>query len=345
MDEQVMIDQAVARLRAGGLVAFPTETVYGLGADATNAEAIARVYAIKGRPGNNPLIVHVDGQQMARGVSKAWPEAAWRLADAFWPGPLSIVVERSETIPAIAAGGGESIAVRCPAHPLTLRLIRELGKPLVGPSANPSGGVSPTRAEHVRASFAERDVLVLAGGPGRGGIESTVVSLCEARARVLRPGMISAYAIAAVLGGASQMDAGGGGGDQNQPDALRHDAPMASPGMLERHYAPRTPARLIEMHELASALSEVRGRAIVLSHLDVDVPPPHALRTMPATALGYAAGLYAALREADICGAACIVIVRPGMAILSAHANTAQRDEASLWAAIVDRLTRATSST
>ena len=170
------IKEAASRLRDGGVVAFPTETVYGLGADAFSDAAVSRVFALKGRPSRNPLIVHVSGPLMAKRVTATWPVEAQRLADAFWPGPLSIVLPKRPEVPDIVTGGmgSASVAVRCPDHPTALALLYEFGSPLVGPSANLSGSISPTTAAHVRAAFSEQDVLVLDGGPCATGIESTV---------------------------------------------------------------------------------------------------------------------------------------------------------------------------
>jgi L-threonylcarbamoyladenylate synthase len=329
-----MLQEAVLRLREGRLVAFPTETVYGLGADALSEPAIARVFAIKGRPSTNPLIVHVADTAMARVVVSEWPRSAQALADAFWPGPLTLVLPRAPRVPSIVAGGGPNVAVRCPDHPLTIELLRAFGNPLVGPSANPSGGVSPTRAAHVRAAFSSDDVLVLDGGACTGGIESTVLLLTEHPVRILRPGLISAEAISQVL----QMPV-----VDFVPGATKSAAGIAlpSPGMLERHYAPRTPARLVARDAIGAALLEVvegpraAGTppfAVVISHVGMPVPAPHQLELLPADARGYAAGLYAALRSADDRGAAKILIIRPD----------AQGQDKALWEAVLDRLTRAT---
>lgn len=321
------IAPAVARLRAGGVVAFPTETVYGLGADAMNTQAVGRVFALKGRPATNPLIVHVSGEAMARTVAApgAWTKDAAALARAFWPGPLTMVLAKSERVPPIVTGGGggATVAVRCPAHHVTLAMIEGFGGPIVGPSANPSGRVSPTTAAHVRGSFNERDVLVLDGGACRGGIESTVVSLADSR--VLRPGPVSAEQIAAVLGRAVEGARAG--------EAAPAGEAAAAPGMQARHYAPRTRAVLFdatdEARVVASLLSPDRRVAVVSARLP-GVPPPHVLVRMPQDAEGYAARLYAAMREADELGLDLIAVERP-------------TDPGSLWDAIRDRLSRATS--
>ncbi len=317
-----LIEQAVARLKRGGLVAFPTETVYGLGADALSDAAVAAVFALKGRPSHNPLIVHVDGPAMAARVCAAWPEEAQRLAAAFWPGPLSIVLPKARDVPDLITAGGPSVAVRCPDHPLTLELLRAFGGPLVGPSANPSGRVSPTTAAHVRAAFTDEQVMVLDGGPCRAGIESTVLSLTGDRPRVLRPGVIGAAAIAAVLG-CEVEDAAG------QPAAA---GPLESPGLLDIHYAPLTPAVLIDAARLAAA---VTPGDLIVARVSDRTPPGVPVIRLPDDAGDYAAALYRGLREADAAAPARIVVVRP------------PRDEGTeaaraVWAAVHDRLRRAT---
>lgn len=310
---------AIARLKAGGVVAFPTETVYGLGADAFNPDAVARVFALKGRPATNPLIVHVSGAPMARRVAAAWPEEADRLARAFWPGPLSVVVPKAPDLPAIVTAGLPAVAVRAPLHPLTLALIDAADTPIVGPSANRSGHVSPTAAEHVRRDFEESQVLVIDGGPCRGGIESTVVSLLDPTPRVLRLGLITPEQVAHCLG--RPVDIG--------PSPVT-DEPVPSPGQLPSHYAPRAAARLVARADLADVLARSLPGTVVV----IDTRSHEGVRTivLPADAHGFAAGLYAALRQADEMSPGLIAIVSP---------ERNNRDGA-LWDAIADRLARAT---
>jgi L-threonylcarbamoyladenylate synthase len=326
--EAQTIQFAADRLRAGGLVAFPTETVYGLGADAFSEAAVRKVFELKGRPGNNPLIVHVEDEAMARRVVAQWPRRAAELARAFWPGPLSIILPKRAELPDMVTGGrraeGTGVAVRCPDHPVALALLRAFGGPLVGPSANPSGRVSPTTAAHVREAFKEDEVMVLDGGACRAGIESTVVSLMQERARVLRPGVIGAERIAAVL---------------DEPvDAARAEqatiGPLASPGLLASHYAPAAPTIIFDDADWPSVLAGSTGVVVVLTHRSRAVAAPHIRIGMPGDASGYAAGLYAALREADALGPARIVVERPPMT---------GGDEASTatWRAVADRLSRA----
>lgn len=322
-DKVTDIVLAAERLRAGDVVAFPTETVYGLGAVAFDPRAVERVFAIKGRPANNPLIVHVTGPEMARAIVApgAWTDAADRLARAFWPGgehagPLSIVLPKSDRIPPIVTGGGPNVAVRCPEHPVALALLFELQLPLVGPSANPSGSISPTTAEHVRAAFNDQ-VPVLDGGPCRAGIESTVISLAGPRPRILRPGLVTAEAIARILGEEIENAA-----PQPQPGA-----PLDAPGLLPRHYAPRTRARLLDLNALLDELRHApHARRVILSHSLSDAAN---IITLPTDPESYAHRLYAALREADARALDEILIERP----TGAHPH---------WRAILDRLTRAT---
>ncbi|MDD9866414.1 MAG: L-threonylcarbamoyladenylate synthase, partial [Verrucomicrobiales bacterium] len=194
------LDRAVELLGQGQLVAMPTETVYGLAANALSPEAVNRVFNAKGRPANNPLIVHVESVEMARSCVSAWPSAADRLAEVFWPGPLSIVLPKADLVPDIVTAGGETVAVRCPAHPVMLAVLSRCGFPLAAPSANLSNRVSPTRARHVAEQLADRIPMILDGGPCEVGIESTVVDLTGEIATVLRPGMVSPEQIRDLLG-------------------------------------------------------------------------------------------------------------------------------------------------
>lgn len=219
--------RAAALLRAGEVVAIPTETVYGLAADATNAEAVARIYAAKGRPSFNPLIAHVSGVDMAAAHVEVTPLAR-RLIDAFWPGPLTLVLPKrpESTVAAIVTAGLPTLAVRCPDHPVPQALIAALGRPLAAPSANASGQISATRAEHVLKTLGGRIPLVIDGGACRGGIESTIVAVEAGRLRLLRPGGVPREALEAF----APLTLAGGG--------------IEAPGMMESHYAPSKPLRL-----------------------------------------------------------------------------------------------------
>ncbi|MBY0308590.1 MAG: threonylcarbamoyl-AMP synthase [Phycisphaerales bacterium] len=336
------IEQAVARLRSGGLVAFPTETVYGLGADALNEAAVRRVFEAKGRPATNPLIVHVTGIEMAASlVQGPLPEAAAALMRRFWPGPLSIILPKHPRIAGAVTGGGPSVALRAPDHPLAFALLFAFGGPLVGPSANKSGGVSPTTAQHVREEFDERTALVLDGGPTQMGIESTVVSLFDTGAAegatILRPGIIGAEQLEAVLNmpvgygpGVAPLGMGGGA--------------MPSPGMLASHYAPRAIAVLFDdwadIDQLAADLPPAATLA-VLSHSllaeDAGLPANARLFRLPPAAADYAAALYRTLRRADAPGTATIAVHRPP---LPQHSDS--NEAAAVWRAVHDRLARAT---
>lgn len=331
---------AVDRLKRGtpsgmpGIVAFPTETVYGLGASALDAGAVARVFALKGRPASNPLIVHVSDVAMARRVASSWPDRAETLAQAFWPGPLTLIVPKAADVPAAVTAGGSTVAVRMPDHPLTLALIEAFGGPLVGPSANKSGHVSPTTALHVREAFADEDVYVLDGGPCVRGLESTVVDVSADHAGevvIRRLGPIDREAIERALGVPVRVDVDPG---------KRGTETLVSPGQLERHYAPRTPARLFERADWPAVLARAsreaeRCRVVVLTHTPVDVPSPHVRLVMPHDASAYAARLYAALREADKISMDLVLIE----AIPDAYRS---RQDASFWVVIADRLSRAT---
>ena len=221
------IREAVAVLARGGLVAFPTETVYGLGADASNETAVRRIFSVKGRPADHPLIVHLARVEQLADWAQRVPEAAWRLAEAFWPGPLTLVLPRAPRVLDVVTGGQESVGIRVPSHPVAQALLQAFGGGIAGPSANRFGRVSPTTAEHVRAELGSEVDLVLEGGQSEVGIESTIVDLSSDRPALLRPGIIGAERIAAVLGNALHA-----------PDRT---SPRAS-GMLASHYAPRTPS-------------------------------------------------------------------------------------------------------
>jgi L-threonylcarbamoyladenylate synthase len=284
---------AAARVLAdGGLVAFPTETVYGLGADATNGEAIARLYAAKGRPRFNPLIAHVTDAEAALSVAR-FSDDARRLAEAFWPGPLTLVLPKADGCPVseLATAGLDSIAVRVPAHPVARDLLKAFGGPVVAPSANQSGHLSPTTAEHVRADLDGRVDLILDGGATNVGIESTIVS-CLEMPTLLRPGGLPREDIERALGHALL--------DLEQP--MSDEAPLA-PGMLASHYAPRTPLRL--------SARDVRASEALLA-FGPNAPP--ALHTLNLSASGdlveAAANLFSHLRTLDASGAHIIAVMR-----------------------------------
>lgn len=276
MVEYQDLDRAAALIRAGRLVAFPTETVYGLGANALDRDAVLRIYEAKGRPSSSPLIVHVANTEMARAIALDWPALAGRLAARFWPGPLTIIVRKADAVPDIVTAGLNSVGIRVPSHPIALELIRRSGLPIAAPSANRFTEVSPTTAEHVRASLGDRVDLILDGGPSQVGIESTVVSLIRNPPEILRPGMIAKKDLEEVTGVRWSFA----------------NRPMESPGLHPRHYAPRTPLYILE-HEAKPPAG--RGRMI----------------EMPANATDYASVLYARLHAADAEGWDWIAVEKP----------------------------------
>jgi L-threonylcarbamoyladenylate synthase len=308
------IAEAVAALRAGGVVAFPTETVYGLGGDTFNAQALARIYQIKARPPANPLIAHVASPLQARRLVEAWDDCCEELARRFWPGPLTLVLARAGDVPAAASAGLPTIAVRCPRHPVALDLLRSFGGPVSAPSANRSGLVSPTTAAHVAADLAEeRTLLILDGGLCEVGIESTVLDLTTRPPRILRLGLVTPGDLRRVIGSVET------------PEVLQQ---AHSPGTAPRHYAPRTPAELVAPAELQARVGNPVPRLAVLCFAGVEVPPPHRRFEMPEGAGEYAHLLYDALRRADDAGAAAILIEEPPMSN-------------DVWCAVRDRLRRA----
>ena len=317
------VADAAAVLIRGGLVAFATETVYGLGALATDPAAISRIFAAKGRPSFNPLIVHVDGVHQARAVVSFWPEIAEGLAARFWPGPLTLVLPRSPLIPLIVTGGRETVALRVPAVPLARALIASAGMPLAAPSANRSNRLSPTRAEHVLTDLDGRIELILDSGPTSLGLESTVIDLTTSPVRILRPGPIGPEEIEESLGGHNQVDT------TRQDFATSPDEPPSSPGMLSVHYAPHTPAVRVESVEHLGAVAwPAKAALLVLGSAALpDVPASLHVVKLP-DAKDAAQRLYACLHEFDALDLDLIVIVMP--------------PDQPHWRTIRDRLGRAT---
>ncbi len=264
------ISEAAARIRAGGLAAFPTETVYGLGANALDAAAVQKIYELKGRPSTSPLIVHVASVQMAREIVAEWPPLAEELAQRWWPGPLTLVLPKKPSIPDIVTAGLPTVGVRMPNHPIALELIREAGVPIAAPSANRFTGLSPTTAEHVREAFGD-SVAVLDGGPAAVGIESTVVAIEDGKLKLLRPGMISFEDV-----------------EQQVLEGSAHP----SPGMHARHYSPRTRLLLVckpkELPGRLGAYVWYRKSGLVCRSIRMSAEPE-----------AYAAQLYAVLHELD----------------------------------------------
>jgi L-threonylcarbamoyladenylate synthase len=313
--------QAAAILESGGLVAFPTETVYGLGADAENPQAVARIYAAKGRPQDHPVIVHLAPDADLGYWAAEIPPAARQLVAAFWPGPLTLILKRAPNIPDAVSGGQDTVGLRCPSHPVAIALLQAFkgGKGgIAAPSANKFGNVSPTTAQHVRDEFGADGTVaaVLDGGQSQVGIESTILDLSRLASHgpvLLRPGHISADAIAAVI---DLVPAA--------PDAA---APRAS-GTLESHYAPHTPVAMQERALLAATLGQLQaaGRKVALIHY-TGLPAAHADVRLPATPDGFAHALYAALRAMDQTGADLILVEAP--------------PQGGAWLGVNDRLRRA----
>jgi L-threonylcarbamoyladenylate synthase len=315
LPDPLLIEKAAALLNAGELVAFPTETVYGLGADADNAHAVARIFAAKGRPATHPLIVHFSSFGAARAFASEVPPSAERLAESFWPGPLTIVLPKSRRVPATVTGGQDTVALRAPAHPVARALLAAFGRGIAAPSANRYGRISPTRASDVREELGDRVSLVLDGGDCEVGLESTIVACLGGAVTLLRPGSISRSQIEDVVG---RLDEAG-------PDAPR------APGRDRSHYAPGTAMELVAAADLDRAVTAALGRGervAVLARTAGFVESERAAwRRMPEQPAAYARALYASLRALDAAGADRILVeaVPAG----------------EVWAAIADRLSRA----
>ncbi|MFO0145121.1 MAG: L-threonylcarbamoyladenylate synthase [Betaproteobacteria bacterium] len=302
--DPALIARAAQILRAGGLVAFPTETVYGLGAAAEQPEAVGRIFSAKGRPADHPVIVHVQDAAAIDQWARTAPEGARRLAQRFWPGPLTLVLPRAARAHDLITGGQDSVGLRCPAHPWARALLAACGGAIAAPSANSFGRISPTTAAHVRADLGEAPQgkvdCILDGGPCPVGIESTIVDFTGVTPRLLRPGSITRAKLEGVLG-VPVPDAGS-------------SAPRAS-GRLDSHYAPRTPLVLVPVAGLAAAINARRGERLgVLAPADalLDASPQAVLRLIaPSSAEDYARRLYAMLHELDASGASTLLVVQP----------------------------------
>ncbi len=311
-----LIAHAASVLRAGGLVAFPTETVYGLGADASNVSAVRRVFDAKGRPHDHPLIVHLARTAQLSQWAHEIPATAHTLAQKFWPGPLTMVMKRATRVSDAVTGGQDTVAIRVPSHPVANALLTTFGGGVVAPSANRFGHVSATTAQHVRDEFGDTVDCVLDGGACDVGIESTIVDVSSERVSVLRPGWITVHDLEAALG-APLAEAGA-------------HAPRAS-GTLEKHYAPNTPVMLVEadlIYELAASLTRQGQRVTVLARTaNRPLLPALNWRAAPLDAAAYAHDLYANLRSLDAGGAHVMIIEEPPLT--------------PAWVAIRDRLLRA----
>ena len=314
--------RAVDLLRAGELVAFPTETVYGLGADASNPEAVAKIFAAKGRPPDHPLIVHLAGHDAVDQWAEAVPAVAWELMETFWPGPLNLILKKQAWVPLTVTGGQNTVGLRVPGHPVALELLRRFAASggnggIAAPSANRFGRISPTTAAHVQEELGARVPLILDGGPCAVGIESTIVDCSRGEPVVLRPGHISPLHLEAVLGRLPEI-------------ATAVGAPRVS-GSLAAHYAPVTPMRIVAGPRLLDFINAQRHKGDRCGVIGHSQPPqagmPHVWRMLPADPVGYAHELYAALREMDHAGVDLIAVEA--------------LPETPLWAAVGDRLRRA----
>jgi L-threonylcarbamoyladenylate synthase len=317
--------RAVARaaelLRAGEVVALPTETVYGLAANALDSRAVARIFEIKGRPGNNPIIVHVASLEMAAQCVASWPALGDKLARAFWPGPLTMVLPKASGIPDVVTAGGGTVGVRWPSHPFIQAVIRECGFPLAAPSANPSNQISPTNAAHVAKHLGCKIPLIVDGGQSQVGIESTVLDISASPPKLLRPGMIHEKALMAVTG---RLALGHGEGN----------AVLRSPGMLKKHYSPK--ARLVMWRWVGdsdlrarSAECGVRSASIhIIAHSRIPSGEGFGrVSVIPHDPAAFAQAIYGELHECDELGAELIVVE-----------SLPEQEE---WRAIADRLKRA----
>lgn len=312
------IERAVALLAHGELVAFPTETVYGLGADAANAAAVAKIFAAKGRPADHPLIVHLPASAHLARWAREVPAEAEKLAAAFWPGPLTLILRRQPNVPDAVTGGQDTVGLRVPGHPLALELLAAFGGGIAAPSANRFGRISPTTAAHVREELGDRVPLILDGGACSVGIESTILDLSRGAPVLLRPGAVGVVDLARVLGRAPGVV------------ASHADAPRVS-GSLEAHYAPRTPLQLVSSDGLLFAL---RSALVAGERVAVLAPTAQAIshdlvvwKQSPAEPAGFAHDLYASLRELDALGCVRILVQQP--------------PAGEAWAAVNDRLRRA----
>ncbi len=317
LPDRDVVEEAAALLREGQVVAIPTETVYGLAADATNAAAVLRIFEAKGRPSWNPLIVHIASVDDLHTVARDVPDLARELARHFWPGPLTLVLHRSPQIPDIVTGGRDTVGIRVPDHPVAQAIIRAAGVPLAAPSANPFMAVSPTTAEHVVGGLAGAIPLVVDAGPTRVGIESTVVDLTTAPPQLLRPGGVPREALEALLGPLAA------------PTLASDGESRASPGMLDRHYAPRARVTLFDRREEAVAASlaaRARGERTAVVTWSGPIPGTDAI-VMPDDPAAFAARLYQMLHALDEAGVDRAWVERP--------------PATPGWEAVINRLDRA----
>jgi L-threonylcarbamoyladenylate synthase len=317
--DPAVIARAAEILRGGGLAAFPTETVYGLGASALDEAAVAKIFAAKGRPAANPLIVHVASISGAISLACGWPPAAQKLAEKFWPGSLTLVLPKSDTVPDIVTAGGPTVALRVPAHPVALALLAASALPIAAPSANRSSHLSPTCAEHVRRDLDCKIDIILDGGPCPGGLESTVLDLTTSPPRILRPGLVTPAEIETVIG------------PLLRPEQTATQIPLRSPGLLAKHYAPQTPLECAAVDGW-KRVEHLLQQGLRIGWLTFADDPVQRHPTLAKTVLAgeprvYSAQLYAALHQLDDLGVDRIVVDLPP-----------DQDD---WLAVRDRLQRA----
>jgi L-threonylcarbamoyladenylate synthase len=319
---QKAVRRAMELLRAGQVVALPTETVYGLAANALDAQAVAKIFEIKGRPATNPIIVHVSDLPMAKRCTRDFPPLAEQLAKAFWPGPLTLVLPRAEAIPAIVTSGGGTVGVRWPSHPLMQAVIRECGFPLAAPSANLSNQISPTNAAHVQKQLNGQVPVIVDGGQSAVGIESSVLDLTVTPPQILRPGMIHAESFAAA---GMSVTAGG---------LLTGAETLKSPGQLKKHYSPKAKLMILSWADTDDLKSELATRRVplagchVIAYASIPSAEPFAgVSVIPHDAEAFARAIYAELHRCDEEGARTVVVEAP--------------PATPEWSGIADRLRRA----
>jgi L-threonylcarbamoyladenylate synthase len=318
------VKRAAELLRAGEVVALPTETVYGLAANALDEKAVTKIFQIKGRPANNPIIVHVADNETAKRCVNRWPELADKLSQSFWPGPLTLVLPRADEIPDIVTACGATVGVRWPSHPFIQAVIRECGFPLAAPSANLSNQISPTNAEHVRAQLGGKIPLIVDGAQSQVGIESTVLDLSVSPPQILRPGMIHAEALAGVCGEVQSP----------KSKVQSSDTTLRSPGLLEKHYSPKAKLLVLKWRDDADLFAQLSTLNSPLStcHVIVHTKIPSGeafadVSVMPHDAEAFARALYAELHRCDAADAEWIVVERP--------------PDSPEWSGVADRLRRA----